>query len=57
MKLQSYIKIKHNNRASNEPYNLCEFFKIPIKDSFLSIHFPSILRWTVIEALYFDNLF
>ena len=35
----SYIKIKSNNRASNELYNLCDFFKFPIKDSFLLIYF------------------
>ena len=35
----SYIKIKSNNSASNELYNLCDFFKFPIKDSFLLIHF------------------
>ena len=35
----SYIKIKSNNRASNELYNLCDLFKFPIKDSFRSIHF------------------
>ena len=37
----SYIKIKNNNtdRASNELYKLCDFFKFPIKDSFLLIHF------------------
>ena len=31
----SYIKIKSNNRASNELYNLCDFFKFPL---FLSIN-------------------
>ena len=35
----SYIKIKSNNSASNELYNLCDFFKFPIKGSFLLIHF------------------
>ena len=39
MQLLGYIKIKNNNRSSNEPYNLSEFFKFPIKDSFLLIHF------------------
>ena len=35
----SYIKIKSNNRAFNELYNFCDFFKFPIKDPFLLIHF------------------
>ena len=35
----SYIKIKSNNRASNELYNLSDLFKFPIKDSFLLIDF------------------
>ena len=40
----SYIKIKSNNRASNELYNLCDFFKFPIEDSFLLIIFSKYLE-------------
>ena len=30
-------KIKNDNRASNEPYNLCGFLKFPIEIKFLPI--------------------
>ena len=53
----SYIKIKSNNRASNELYNLCEFFKFPINDSFLLIHFSKYFEVKCYKSPIFYNLF